>query len=86
MAAGFLFEVMSGWLFAIRYRSHIKNVIENMQRMFMSSETPACEQVSRKRILEYKYLEKKVYALLDANQSMRHTLKDWEVWRNKGES
>lgn len=52
----------------------------------MSSETPACEQVRGKRILEYKYLEKKVYALLDANQSMRHTLKDWEVWRNKGES
>ncbi len=53
MAAGFLFEVMSGWLFAIRYRSHIKNVIENMQRMFMSSETSACEQVRGKRILEY---------------------------------
>ena len=53
MTAGFLFEVMLGWLFAIRYRSHIKNVIENMQRMFMSSETPACEQVRGKRILEY---------------------------------
>lgn len=81
LAAGFLFEVILGWRFAMRYSGPIKNVIGNMQRMFTASETNASEPVGGtalhgKHLSEYEYLEKGVNALLDTNQSMRHTLKE----------
>lgn len=76
LAAGFLFEAMLGWRFAMRYSGPVKNVIENMQRMFTASDAHTCEPAGRKRISEYEYLEKGVNALLDTNQSMQHTLKE----------
>lgn len=76
LAAGFLFEVMLGWRFAMRYSGPIKNVIENMQRMFTASGSHTCGSAGTKRISEYEYLEKGVNALLDTNQSMQHTLRE----------
>lgn len=76
LAVGFIFEVVLGWRFAMRYSGPIRNVIENMQRMFMAGETHTCEPVYGKSISDYEFLEKGVNALLDTNQSMQHTLKE----------
>lgn len=74
----FLFEIALGFRFAVRYSMPIRNVVENMQRMF-AAETQSQKASGQETISEYEYLEQGVNALLDTNQSMKTILLEKEV-------
>lgn len=59
----FLFEIALGCRFAYKYSMPIRNLVENMQRMFATEADG--QGVSQEAASEYDYLEKRVNALLD---------------------
>lgn len=76
LAVGVLFEVLLGIRFAMKYSVPIRNVVENMQRMFAAAENGARPESSENVISEYEFLERGVDALMSTNRSMQHILSE----------
>ena len=82
-----LFEIFLGWRFAWRYSGPVRNVVANLQRMFLGEFgeiREACadqsmdEHGSRKSsgLAEYEFLEQGINRLLESNHSMENVLKE----------
>ena len=70
----FLFEITLGCRFAYKYSMPIRNLVENMQRMFAMEADG--QGVSQEAASEYDYLEKGVNALLDNHRVMKGILQE----------
>lgn len=80
LAASVLFELMLGFRFAMRFSGPIKNLLENMKRMFGADEgEKEWKSGSQKKITEYQFLEANIHALMNTNRSMKHVLQEKNV-------
>lgn len=68
-----LFEVGMGCQFSLRYSDPLRNIIDNMQRMFTLEEK---EEAKKKRLSDYEFLEKGVHTLMDRNKTMKSMLNE----------
>lgn len=73
LALGILFEVLLGVRFAFRYSVPIRNIVENIQRMFYGG---IPEEGTHKTLSEYEFLKEGVNTLISDNESMKTVLQE----------
>lgn len=76
LTVGVVFELALGCRFAMRFSGPIKNLLENMQRMFVTDGAGEWAAGSSRAITEFQFLEANVHALMNTNRSMQLVLQE----------